>query len=520
MARNTVTRVFPRIFKSAMAATATMPATAASTALALFLGFVPTWADPVIVHEPLHIGAFQESGMIQKGVIGGNVLEDVHSEWVDHFGAWVTQTITLEDRFHVTGGLGGIFQFRKPEVVNGGFPGSQRKAFFIGPTVSEAAYDFGNLEKPYLRLSMGLFPYKYNPDAADLGEYLFRSVAYPNVIMTGGYALANSASAYLQGVKAAFSYGDFKLDLMLTTETALAPLYDGSLAAVGSYRAGDGLLELGAGVNFKRLFPVYPERTTRENKANGYFYSQGQALSSNYNYYANRKTFWETRLMTATTANDSARFAQQAHLNDSLAALVEGLEKMPDADRPPIHYYTASGTILMARACVDFKKLLPSGLLGPEDLKLFAEAALLGVKDYPVFYTDKFRRMPVMAGINLPAFKLLDLVSIQAEYFDSPYFNNTWPIGSDGNNIPFLPDPSDKIASGREYYDAAAADNVKWSVLVRKRIHRNVSLYAQAASDHLRIADASSYYGPQLNPNEITLRKTDWYWALQLAWGI
>ena len=478
------------------------------------------FAGPGIVHEPLHLGAFQEFGVVEKGVIGGSVLQEVQSEWVDHFGAWVSQTITVDQRFHVTGGLGGIFQFRKPEIVNGGFPGSQRKAFFIGPSVSEVGYNFGDVDKPYLKVNMGLFPYKYNPDAANLGEYLFRTVAYPNVIMTGGYAIANSASAYLQGAKGSWSHGNFNVDLMLLTETTLAPLYDGSLAAIGSYHTTGGLLDIGAGVNFKRLLPVYPERTARENKANGYFHLHGQPLSSNFNLYSNRKTFWQTKLKSATTAADSATFNQQVALNDSLATFVENIEKMPDATRPQIHYYTASGTILMVRASLDFKKLLPSGRMGPEDLKVFAEAALLGVKDYPVFYTDKTRRMPVMAGINLPAFRLLDLLSVQVEYFNSPYVNSTWPIGSDGNNIPFLPDPSDKIVSGRDFYDIASKDNVKWSVLMKRQIHRNVSLFGQVASDHLRIADAASYYGPQLNPNEVTLRKSDWYWMLQLGWGI
>jgi hypothetical protein len=493
----------------------------ANTALSLVLfGVVFASGDPVVVHEPLHIGAFQEFGVIEKGVIGGSVLENLQSEWVDHFGAYIVQSITMDERFHVSGGLGGIFQFRKPEVVNGGFPGSQRKAFFIGPSVSEAMYHFGDLEKPYLKLGIGLFPYKYNADAANLGEYLFRSSPYPNVINTGGYLISNSSSAYLQAIKSNWSYRNFKLDLMLITETTIAPLYDGSLAAVGAYRTENGLLEIGAGVNFKRLIQVYPKRTTRENKANGYVYLNGQAMSSNYTLYANRKTFYQTQLKSATNSRDSIKIGAQVHLNDSLAAFVENLEKMPEAARPRIHYYTASGTLLMARATLDLKSLVASELWGKNDLKFFGEVALLGVKDYPVYYTDKLRRMPMMAGLNLPTFKILDLLSVQLEYFNSPYLNNTWPVGSDGNNIPFLPDPSDKITSGKDFYDITTKDNVKWSVLMKKAIGPNVSVFGQIASDHLRIADASWYYGPQLNPNEVTLRKSDWYWMLQLAWGI
>lgn len=502
------------------------------TAMTLFL-LAPTIftvgsavAGTGIVHHPLSIGAVQEIGMIPRGVIGGSVLEEIRAEWIDHFGASLTQRITLDDRFQVTGGLGGIFQFRKPEVVNGGFPGSQRRAFFIGPSVAEAAYSLGDPAAPYLKLGLGLFPYKYNAEAVNLGEYLFRSVPYPNVLMTGGYAVANSAGAYLQGLRGEWRSGRLRLDLLFLTETALAPLYDGSLAAVGAYVLGDGLLELGAGVNFKRLLQVYPDRTTRRNKANGYFRHGGRAISSNFNFYSNRRTFWQGRLASASTAADSARIGILVRENDSLATLVEGLEQLPVAQRPAIHYFTASGTLVMARATLDIRKALgsalpgPADLLGPADLKLFAEAAVLGWRNHPVFYENRMRRIPFMIGFNLPAFRLLDLACVQVEYFDSPYLNNTWPIGSDGNNIPFLPDPSDGIVSRNSFQDAADGDNLKWSVLLKKQVHANVALYAQAASDHLRIADASSYYGPQLNPNEVTLRKTDWHWSMQLAWGL
>jgi hypothetical protein len=419
----------------------------------------------------------------------------------------------------VTGGLGGIFEFRKPEVVNGGFPGSQRKAFFVGPTVTEAAYAFGDPGHPFLSLAMGMFPYKYNPEASDLGEYLFRTVPYPSVVMTGGYALANSAAAYLQGARASLRRGGLSLDLMLLTETTLAPLYDGSVAAVGAYRTPGGLLEIGAGVDFKRLLPVYPERTSRENKSNAWFTSGGTDRSANYSFYANAATFWHTR-QAAAGAADSARFGALARENDSLAALVEGIDKLPVAQQPELHYFSAAGTIVMARATLDLKTLLPDAGMGPADLKIFAEAALLGVANRPVFYEDRMRRLPVMAGINVPAFGWLDLVSLQAEWFDSPWLNNTWPIGSDGNNVPFVPDPSDRIVSSGSYYDLADKDNLKYSVLVRKRIGAGATLSGQLASDHLRVPDANSYYGPQLNPNEVTVRKSDWYWVLQLGWGI
>src|SRR5690606_3389201 len=132
----------------------------------------------------------------------------------------------------------------------------QRKAFFIGPTQTTATYHFGDPSAPWLTVGAGMFPYKYNPDAANLGEYLFRARAYPTVLTTGGYVFAGSAAATLQGFKASWRQGDLRLDALLTTETELAPFYDWSLAFVGSWSLMNGLLDLGAGVNFHHLIPV------------------------------------------------------------------------------------------------------------------------------------------------------------------------------------------------------------------------------------------------------------------------
>ena len=60
------------------------------------------------------------------------------------------------------------------------------------------------------------------------------------------------------------------MDLLATTETSLAPLYDFSLAGIGTYNLLDGFLTLGAGVNFKRLISVDKEKTSRKTRVNGY----------------------------------------------------------------------------------------------------------------------------------------------------------------------------------------------------------------------------------------------------------
>jgi len=40
---------------------------------------------------------------------------------------------------------------------------------------SQGIYSFGDLDQPWLQLAAGYFPFKYNPQASNLGEYLYRS---------------------------------------------------------------------------------------------------------------------------------------------------------------------------------------------------------------------------------------------------------------------------------------------------------------------------------------------------------
>jgi hypothetical protein len=504
--------------------------------------------DPKVERKPLNIGGAAEFGPVVRGLYdasrGAKGAEEKRGEWVDHFLAYFNHEVVVEDRLHITAGLGGVFQFRKPEKPGLGFPSDQRKAFFIGPSKTEAVYHFGELEKPWLKLGIGMFPYKYNPEAANLGEYLFRSSAYPTFVRTGGYLVVNSAGAQLQGFKANFQKGNFKADLFLVTETTLAPLYDWSLGGVLEYSMGDGLFTIGGGVNFQHLLQVRPSRSALKTDVNSYFTYNNVEYTGSTEYYSFRSDYY---------ANHAKVFEDQAavYQNDTIAsndALIPGLlaeaqkirvEKVaPDSltallvdsllkdslARPQLglDHFTSAGVLVMGRATLDIKKLFPnSEIFGAEDLKIYGETCILGVQNYPVFYKEITDRIPIMVGFNFPGFKILDLIAIQAEYFNSPWANNSFMRGySQGGNIPYFPMPSDKVMSEETYYDASGKDNYKWSVLVKKNLLRNVSFSAQVASDHLNLVSSTYYYGPQFDPGEITAFKDHWYWMGQLSWGI
>lgn len=466
--------------------------------------------------KPLAIGALSEFGMLSKGIykIGpANVGEVWTNDWIDHFGAFLTKEAVINDRLFLSGGLGGVFEYRKPESINPGFYGSQRKGFFIGPTKAMADYHFGDPTDPVFTLGAGMFMYKYNPDASDLGEYLYRSGAYPAYTSTGGYVLVNSAAANLQGLKSSLHMGNLKADFLLTTETGLAPLYDWSLGSIVNYSVADGLLDLGAGVNLKRILPVKPSRTTPKENTNGYFKYNGKDYTSNLAYYQNQAGFYTKR---KTPAGDIKAAEIQATLDlvDSL------LDPARNPAPPKLEYYSNSGVLLMARASLDLKKVIDSEVFGPNDLKIYTEAAVLGVKNYPVFYDKLSERIPIMVGVNLPGFKFLDLVSIQVEQFKSRWLNNTSQIGNDGLPLPIFPIASDTVASKSEWNDLAGKDDFKWSFLVQKKIGNYITISGQAANDHMRMVSSRFFYGPQFDHNEVTITNDHWYWMTQISWGI
>jgi hypothetical protein len=465
-------------------------------------------------YAPLSIAAFSEFGMLQAGRFGSS--EAFSDEWVDNFGAFITQSASVGDRWYFNIGLGGIFQFQKPEEINAEWGGTQTRNFFAGPTVADVEYELRPGSPRSWRVGVGLFPFKYNRDAANLGEYLFRSGPYPTYIMTGGYSFINSASAQLQGFKTRFQAGNLTVDGFLLTETVMPPLYDLSLAAVARYRAFDGLLDLGAGVNFKRIVPIRPSKTTLRDAFhnNAYFKGpDGEYYSGNLSYYANERNFYQL------DPADSNEYRAAAARFDSVSAwTTAGGSFAPDYE-----YYTQAGVLVTATAAVDLKKLLPpSPLLGPEDLRLFAEVALLGVKNYPVFYEKRTERMPVMLGANLPGFGFLDLVSVQYEYFASPHRDSYLESISSNGATPEFVEFNDKLLSRETYGDGLKRDDHSWSILLRKNLTRGLAVNVQAARDHARMVSHAYYAGPGLAPTAIfyTTDKKNWYWMAQFSFGI
>lgn len=418
-----------------------------------------------VVYKPLSIGALWEFGKISSAKFT-QVRDPIDDIWVDHFGAFLTQEATVNERLQLAIGLGGVFQFPKPELVNPVFGGSQNKAFFIGPTRATADYLFGEVEKPWLKLGLGLFPYKYNPDAANLGEYLFRTGTYPSWIMTGGYVVVNSTASYLQGFKAESQFGNLKLDFLATTETKLAPLYDWSFSLVGSYKVGK-FLELGAGITLANYISVNPEKTTLPDSV-----QREQLVGARNNY--------------------------------NLIGL----------DTNAIYTYKAEK--VMARIAFSPLAFLENDRIGPNDGKIYGELTVIGLKNYPYFYEKRSERTPIMIGFNVPTFKLLDRLSVEYESFNSPWINSTYNIG----NFPSMPIPRIPDSTQTYYKGISGKDNTRWSVNATRTLTKGLAMHVQVAHDHLRLVSREFYYGPSLEPDELLMQPKNWYWMVQFSMGI
>jgi hypothetical protein len=279
-----------------------------------------------------------------------------------------------------------------------------------------------------LRLDVGggYFPYKYNPDARNLGEYLFRSTAYPQTLTTEfDFSFARLAGLYAQSSYDAGPHR-FDLDLLANINTEWIAIGDLNLSLLGSYNFMH-LFEIGAGVQFGSFISADEKTTTPESNS--------------------------TRYLDGTDSSNC---------------------------------YTFRGTKVIGRASIDPKKVLPFAIFGAEDLKIYSEAALLGVKNYgvalytPVWYNSILERIPVMVGFNVPAFKILDVLSLEGEWWGNRYPNSMQGIVEGGLPLPFLEET--KEIDSTLYKN----DNLKWSVFGAKTFARYYRISFQAASDHMR----------------------------------
>jgi hypothetical protein len=420
--------------------------------------------DDSTVNLGIDLSGWVQTGQM-KGFFSGSSTPSP-DQWMQQEFLDIGMDAIVNARIRIAGGIEGEMWQNIPK---GGATGQSYYVWRYNSTfiVDNAfgSYMFGDTASPFLSITAGRFRYKYDPDSRNLGEYLFRSGTYPAYLITN----FDQPYARLTGLKISSDlFGRLHQDLLLTCETDYPPYYDASLSYIGNCEVGN-FLNVGWGVDFSHLISVDETQTTPH--------------ISNNMYIQNGDT----------------------------------------------NYYTFRGIKLMGRFSFDPKPFIPTDIFGKEDCKLYAEAAILGVKNYPANdslssvndfgyyandnpwgYNTLAKKIPVMIGLNLPAFKVLDVLSTEVEWFGSNYPDNLYEVDGIGTSQS-LPLP---YHYSRDPYDF---DHWKWSVYAKKTLARDrLEIIAQFGRDHSRLqtlVDNSAVYEleeAQTLPNQ-------WYWMTKLV---
>jgi hypothetical protein len=447
-------------------------------------------------------------GWVQAGMIG-NVTDTLrfnyNHNWMQTAATQITVDAIFDDRWDGSLGIGA----GQEHPMQGSTQDARALKVNIATYITQASFTYTAGERGHspFAATFGYFPYNYNPDVKNLGLYLLRGPVYPGALVSGFETKETLPIANFLGTRLHSSLGNTSQDLIFSSETENKPLFDFSLAYIIRQRLGDAF-SIGAGVNFYHLLPMYGWATNPRDKD----------------------------LFTFTDSN----------------AVVDPIDRQYFYVDPVGHdttWMSHQGTKLDAFFRFDPKPFLNSSLFGANDLVFYGEAALVGVKNYKGIYADRMKRIPIMGGFNLPAFGLLDNLSLEVEYYASPYKNDLTELTTSYSPTPvsnrtnkFRPDTlavGTVLASGdtlkaqrvvvkqvggkvfedvpwEDPYDVANMhkDDWKWSLHAAKTVMGHIRISGQVANDHFRPV------GTGTTPTYFSIFSTpaDWYWMAKLTY--
>jgi hypothetical protein len=418
---------------------------------------------------PLKIFANWEATEIESFVPDpGSTPSGYFREISNASSVWLLEEARLSDNARVFLGVGGLYFFILPSKSNQ-YSIGQRSAF--GFTDLHAEFDFWKRENGDhgLQLKAGVFPFKYNENAKNLGEYMFRTYTYPTIVFTGGLTRVNSAAAQVGGLDFNTRLGGFGNDVLLTVKTDQTPSASLSLTEMASYSIG-GILTLGAGVMFDN------------------FYDPSRIASGKYDV----KDFDLYYTLKDGTKKLKTPQAGEVPYDPAVDTAVDSTR------------LTFKGQKVMVHGALDFGKLIPGNMLSEKDLRLYFEGILLGVENRPFYYTKLKDRIVYTLGFNFPTFHILDVLAAEWEYSSNPYPNDASNATLNLSPTPF---PTATPTNG---------DNVKWTFYAQKAIYPGFNITGQIANDHMRLVD---YFG-HTNDRTVMPHHENWYWSVQLGFAI
>ncbi len=351
----------------------------------------------------------------------------------------------------------GMIAFSTPQV--GLYPTTTQARHFFTIKSANALISFGNPSRVGGEVQAGYFPYKYNRDARNLGEYMFRSNPYPLVI----YADFDYPQANLLGFRFNIRLFDKLVsnDLLIHSEMLALPVQNWSITDIveaNLFRC----LSLGAGLSLHHFLNVY-QGSYVANWLDRYHYPQNLPAEEKHGY-------------TDTVLDHRA-------------------------------------VKMMGRIAFDPKRFFPEFLAGyfnENDLRAYGEIDIIGRKNYPVHYEKLSDRTLYSFGFNLPGFFVLDLLNLEFEYCenrtafsDELFYGDSYPVLE-----PVMP-PA--------LYDIGHIKRVlwRWSLYMKKSFFDDhFSLIGQFARDHKKI---NFYYFEKeyMSFREALPTSKDWWWTFK-----
>ncbi len=486
--------------------------------------------DDIEIHK-LHFGVFNSLGVIDaKGdtvVSDGTTGEPIENQPYNRFGGWMSMGATINQRTDLFVVMAMMTWNSLPLTEDSPFTRMQSLGSNLGQ--ANVSHKFGDLESPILTMKFGAFPFSYS-NSKNLGGHLLTAGTYPGTLTSNFWQLIDGNSYNAQGLSAHFSFLESALNVDVNAffEHGMEPNYNLSPSVIASYKVGD-MIEFGAGVVFSHLLAWDDDVVTPKKRDNAFY--QGKRLPASEWF----KPGLEPK-DTLIVPDGDLRAVGDSTVVDPRPDLVEKgipvayVEKsLNGIPKSQLEFYTFRGTKVMGRVA-----LTPFSFAEELDkVTLFAEATLLGVKDYPFFYENKLERMPITIGLNLPLPMGLE-VTADVEYYKNKFMNHIQKVYEtvlprwNEDESSFFVDSLDPIlgapvknADGK----TIPSDTVKtshnngnwfWSVTVKKEIMTRFNIKFKIAHDYLRLYN---FFG---NPsNEPTFRHDDgWYFVIKSEFSL
>jgi hypothetical protein len=472
----------------------------AAVIVLLLLLFCPAAAEDSGVEVKVMGFGWLQAGMIMKHT--DSVFYNYNGDWLQSAATQVTALVKINEHWDGALGIGGG-QYHRNQSKNVKRARDVNMTFAAYITQARFTWTLGDQEPKRLKWHFGYFPFRYNPDVKNLGMYLLRGTVYPGIVESGFEVPATLEIANIQGTHMQYKYGPFTQDLLVFAEINYQPLYDFSIASVSSLKLGQAF-NFGFGVNFYHALPLYPELTS---PGKGDVFTESTEFPVTHPY--DREWSYIDTLTQDTTWLNNA------------------------------------GTKLVGFFSFDAKPLLGwEDRMSPEDMKIYGEVGVIGVKDYVGVYDNISERIPVMVGINFPTFGILDNLTLELESYKAPYRmdlnqqrNRFSPVPRSDQQIKGAPvyDPADTANVARldvnkdkswdegetmEYdfinFNNLHSDDFKWSLHFAKTIKKHVRFSAQIACDHFKPDGLEGWNS--MTYMQIFSEPSDWYWMTKVLY--